>query len=205
MNIISHPKNPKIIALTGGIGSGKSVVTRLFAELGVTIIDTDVIARELATPNQLAYHEIIQHFGKTILQNNQEIDRKQLRDIIFSNSIEKIWLENLLHPLILQTAKEQIKQATSSYVLFVIPLLCESKLNWKYDRVLVIDCPEDLQIQRVIARDHIDITLAQKILNSQCSRQKRLALADDVIINEGNLDELKIAVLDLDKKYKTIA
>lgn len=204
MNISSHQKNPKIIAVTGGIGSGKSTVTRLFSELGITIIDTDVIARELVIPNQFAYHEIVQHFGKELLQDNQEIDRKKLRHIIFSNLTEKTWLENLLHPLILQTAKEKIKQATSSYVLLVIPLLCESKFNWDYDRVLVVDCPEHLQIQRVIARDHIDETLAKKMLSSQCSRQQRLALADDVIINEGDLEELKIAVLDLDKTYKAV-
>ena len=108
-----------------------------------------------------------------------------------------------MHPLILKTAKEKIKFANSSYILLVIPLLCESKLNWHYDRVLVVDCPEHLQIQRVIARDHIDEALAKKILSSQCSRQQRLALADDVIMNEGNLDELKNAVLALHEKYIT--
>lgn len=189
-----------IIGLTGGIGSGKTTVANYFAELGITIIDADLIAREV-TAQQTVTEKIMQHFGPNILDQTQQINRTKLRDVIFNNSNEREWLEQLLHPLIRQKIQQDVAQATSDYVILVIPLLIEKGRGIKTDRILVIDIPEALQAQRVQQRDNINAEQFKLIADTQVSRAERLRVADDVIHNNGSLTELKQQVEILHQQY----
>jgi dephospho-CoA kinase len=194
--------NPKLkIGLTGGFASGKSAAAHYFAELNIAVIDTDVIARETVTQGTVALDQIVKHFGKNILAKNGELDRKQLREIIFAQPQEKQWLEDLLHPVILENMQQQIKQVTSPYCVLVIPLLLEKNLQHLVDRVLVIDAPKTLQYQRAQQRDHLSPAQLDAILQTQIAREQRLPQADDVIVNDGDLEKLKQAVIKLHKRY----
>lgn len=179
-----------VIALTGGIGSGKSTIASLFAERGVPIIDADIIARELTQPKTSVFSAIIEHFGKSVVLKDGSLNRTQLRELVFANLAERRWLENLLHPLIRKQIEESIKKITAPYCIVVIPLLFENQPYFFINRILVIDTSEKNQMERVAARDHSDPALVKKILQSQVSREVRLAGADDVIVNNGNLAEL---------------
>lgn len=192
----------KSIGLTGGIGSGKSTVINLFRLQGAGIIDADLIARELVEQDQPAYERIVEHFTSAILDDRKNIDRRKLRQIIFESPSEKIWLESLLHPLIRQEIIKQANLLDTPYVIIDIPLL-KRREDFPYlNRILVIDCSEKTQIQRVAQRDGISEAEAAKIINAQISRQQRNALADDMIFNdENNLTKLKIAVKKLHEKY----
>jgi dephospho-CoA kinase len=190
-----------VIGLTGGIGSGKSTVADLFADLGIKVIDTDIIAREVVAPGQEALNAIISRFGKNILDQQGQLDRRQLRDRVFSEPEHKTWLNNLLHPLIRQQMLEQTRQATSSYCILAIPLLVENKLQTLVDRVLVVDVSESTQLSRTVRRDNNSEQQVRNIMQAQASRQQRLALADDVIYNDGDPTELAPQVKKLHNHY----
>jgi dephospho-CoA kinase len=183
-----------IIGLTGGIGSGKSTVADLFAEYAVPIIDADVIAREVTEPSHPAFATIIDHFGKDLLLKNGLLDRAALRNLIFADTHQRDWLENLLHPLIRNEIEQRLKTLSAPYCIIVIPLLLEVKPYPFIDRILVIDAPEHKQIERVMSRDHVSKAHIEAILNTQIDRQHRLAQAHDIITNDGSLSDLKSQV-----------
>ena len=180
----------RVIGLTGGIGSGKSTAARYFSELSIPVIDADLIARELVEKNANVIKMITDHFN---LKSSESIDRAALRDIVFTQPNERNWLESLLHPLIVTEINRQLRQVKSVYCILVIPLLLEkkTKLKIKIDRILVIDLPESLQIQRIKQREFINKQQLQVILNLQMKREERLHQADDVIDNSGNFEALK--------------
>lgn len=191
-----------VVALSGGIASGKTTVANLFAKLGVPIIDADLIARQVVAPNTQALTEIVHHFSNEILLPHGELDRSQLREIIFHNEHERLWLNNLLHPLIQQETEKQLAaQIDAPYLLWVIPLLIENNLTHLADRVLVIEVSPEVQLERLILRDHVDPMLAMKMVQAQTSNQKRLACADNIIKNEGNLADLTAQVEALHHYY----
>lgn len=191
-----------VIGLTGGIGSGKSTVANLFAEYQVPIIDADIIAREMTLPGHPGYEPVIAHFGSAILQPDGQIDRKKLRQIIFSQPEEKQFLENLLHPLIRQEIERQINTQSAPYVIVVIPLLLESPYPYHFiQRILVVDAPIELQIERGRQRDQTQAIDIEAIINSQISREQRLALADEIIENAGKVADLIPQVRQLHEKY----
>lgn len=193
-----------IIGLTGGIGSGKTTVANLFAEHGVSIIDADQVAREVVEPGTVALSQITARFGNGILKPDGQLNRSKLRETIFANPAERQWLENLLHPLIRARMRLLAEQATSPYCLLVIPLLLEGKPNELIQRILVVDAPEALQIARTQARDNVTTEQVASIMQSQVAREQRLAAADDVIYNDGNLNSLKLQVQALHIKYLNI-
>ncbi len=188
-----------IVALSGGIASGKSTIAHLFAQLGVPIIDADIIARQVVEVGTPALAQIVKHFSQEILLENGELDRSQLREIIFNNDHERLWLNNLLHPIIAQETQKQFAQQTAPYVIWVVPLLIENHLQ--ADRVLMIDVSVALQLKRLINRDGINESLAKRMIASQASLSERLAFADDVIINDGDLASLTVQVDCLHKQY----
>ena len=190
-----------IIGLTGGIGSGKSTVADMFRLLGVPVIDTDVISRQLVEPGQDALDEIITTFGNTILQDGM-LDRSKVREIIFAESDKRQQLENILHPKIRDEVKNQLTNVSYPYVIIVIPLLAEKGKYDFIDRVLVVDCNEQLQLQRAMGRDNQHQKQIESIIKSQATRQQRLDLADDVIRNESDLNYLSRAVEKLDQSYR---
>lgn len=190
-----------IVGLTGGIGSGKSAATDYFQELGIDIVDADLVARTVVQPSTPALEQITQHFGSKILQENGELDRAALRQRIFSSPDEKQWLEDLLHPLIRETIEQELLAATSPYVILSAPLLVEGGLYKRCNRTLIIDVPETLQIERTHLRDNNTDEQIQRIIQSQASREQRLQAADDVIDNSGALSDLKQQVSTLHKQY----
>ena len=192
-----------VVGLTGGIGSGKSAAAKLFAELGAHVIDTDVIAAQLTAPGKFAYKEIVAHYGEKILQH-QQLDRKQLREIIFTHLEEKQWLEALLHPLIKAEITKKLDKICSGYVIIVIPLLVESHFTTHIQRILVIDCPIELQKQRVLSRDDTSPEVVTAILSHQASREQRLQVADDVIVNDKTLESLEEQVNLLHEAYSRL-
>ena len=193
------------IGLTGGIGSGKSSVAKLFKDLQVPVFDTDVIARELVEPGQPALNEIRKIFGDDILLSDGTLDRQKLKERIFDDNTSRKKLESILHPRIREKLLLLINRCTTPYCVAVIPLLVEH--NWQkiVDRVLVVDVDEHVQYQRVLQRDNLSEEIIQKIINSQVSRKKRLSAADDIIHNDGNLDDLKRKVEALHLKYVELA
>ncbi len=190
------------VGLTGGIASGKTTISNLFANLGVTVIDTDIISRNLLVPGELAYQQISSHFGKSILFDNGEIDRAALRKIVFSNPQQKSWLETMLHPLIFQRSHDAIvENSRALYVLMVVPLLFETNFQSLVDRILVVNCPADQQIQRLMKRDDIDETLANSMLAQQLSNSERLSRAHDIIDNSKDGTDLVSQVATLHDSY----
>lgn len=194
-----------IIGLTGGIGSGKTTVSNLFKEFGIDIIDCDIIAANLVTPEGATLKKIAEHFGSGILNQDGTLNRKLLRDIIFKDFSEREWLENLLHPLIMDEIRNQVSKTQSTYAIAVIPLLVETEAYKLVNRILVVDSPEELQIQRTINRDNCSERHVRRILNTQAGRQQRLSKADDVIVNDGNFSSLKRQVEKLHQQYLTLA
>jgi len=190
-----------IVALTGGIGSGKSTVAEAFSRLGITIIDADILARQVVEPGTPALRAIADHFGSDIIEPDGTLNRRMLRERIFTHPEEKAWLNALLHPLIQQETQKQIAHATSPYVLWVVPLLVENNLHDKADRVLVVDVSPATQIQRTIARDNVGREHAEQILAAQAKREARLAVADDVIDNNGSPDAIASDVARLHQQY----
>lgn len=194
-----------IVGLTGGIGSGKTAVSDRFANKGISIVDADICSRVVVEPDRPAFKSIKQHFGDAVISPNGELDRAALRQIIFSNPTEKKWLETLLHPLIAEETFSQLSNAKSEYVILVSPLLIESQQHLICDRVLVIDVPEQLQINRTIERDNNEPDQVQRIIQSQTSRATRLTHAHDVIENIHGLDYLDSIVEKLHVQYQKLA
>jgi dephospho-CoA kinase len=192
---------PYVVALSGGIASGKSTIANLFDKLGVPIIDADIIARQVVQIGSDAFNQIVKHFSQEILLANGELDRSQLREIIFNNDHERLWLNHLLHPIIQQETQKQIAMQSATYVIWVVPLLVENNLHTLADRVLIIDTPVSLQLARLVKRDNISESLAKKMILSQVSLQKRLSYADDIIVNDGNLALLTAQVNQLHQQY----
>ncbi len=193
------------VGLTGGIASGKSTVADLFAKQGVTIIDADVIAREVILPGESAYDSIVAYFGNNIVGNDQLIDRAKLRQIIFNNPEKRIWLEKLLHPVIRHRMIACSLKASSPYCIHVIPLLIETLPHPEINRILVVDVSVETQIKRLKIRDNLDKDMIENMLQAQISRKERLAHADDIIVNEGDLVTLADAVEKLHEKYLRLA
>ncbi|NIY48029.1 dephospho-CoA kinase [Cedecea colo] len=193
------------VALTGGIGSGKSTVANSFSRLGVTVVDADVIARQVVEPGQAALNAISERFGKEILLPDGSLNRRILREKIFSFPAEKRWLNSLLHPLIHHRTQTEIGNALSPYVLWVVPLLVENQLQQKADRVLVVDVSPEIQIARTIERDNVSRQHAEQILAAQATREERLAVADDVINNDGSPERVAAHVDRLHRQYLELA
>jgi dephospho-CoA kinase len=190
-----------IIGLTGGIASGKSTVSALFEKKHVPIIDTDQLAKALVLPNTPTYEAIRKKCGDSMLLSDGMINRKALREKIFEDRALKSWLEALLHPQIRQLVREKVAELTAPYCLIAIPLLAENYPIDYINRVLVIDTPEEIQIQRVMERDKISESLAKKILRQQAPRDLRLKIADDIIHNQGNIAKLYQQVDALHEQY----
>lgn len=190
-----------VIGLTGGIGSGKSTVAKLFAELNVPIIDADLIARELVEPEQPALLELTDKFGPDILQSNGELDRRRLRELVFADDEQRKLLEEILHPKIRLAMLERLDQIEGPYVIMVIPLLVDTG-HWEIiDQILVIDVDEETQIQRVMQRDRVNRRQAQAIIDTQISRRARLDAADQVLKNSGDITDLRNNVNILHQAY----
>lgn len=177
------------IGLTGGIASGKSLVADRFGELGANVIDTDVIAREVVAPGQPALAEITGEFGACVIADDGTLDRAAMRRIVFSDDDARRRLEAIVHPRIRETALERAAEGSGDYQLLVVPLLTESPIRAEVDRIVVVDCDENDQIRRLMARDGESEGGARRILAAQASREERLAIADHVIRNEGSVEE----------------
>ena len=195
-----------VVGLTGGIGSGKSAAADEFARLGATVVDTDAIAHELTGPGGAAVPEVKRLFGSTFVDPAGAMNRKRMRDLVFSDPEEKQRLEGLLHPMIRTESTRRIAAATGPYVVHVVPLLVESPgYRERFGRVLVVDCPEALQIERVRQRSGLPEEEVRRILSTQAQRDKRLAAADDVIDNSGPIAALQQQVQKLHEKYLALA
>lgn len=194
--------HPPVVGLTGGIGSGKTTVSDTFADLGITVVDTDVIARQVVEPGTQALTRIAGHFGSdNVLQANGALDRRALREIIFTSPEEKQWLEALLHPLIRKETMRQIQQSQSTYTILVSALLLESGQHQWCQRVLLVDTPEQQQVARTVTRDDSTPEQVESIIRTQMSRKDRLSLVDDIIVNDNSLDALTQAVKLQHKAY----
>jgi dephospho-CoA kinase len=193
------------IGLTGGIASGKSTVANFFAALGVPIIDTDVIAREITAAGSSALNEIREAFGEDVIAEDGTLDRARLRKIVFSNDTRRRQLESILHPRIRDAAFEQAEQISSPYVIIVVPLLFESPMKHAMDRILVVDCSEETQLRRLKKRDNEREDQAHRMIAAQASRAQRLSIADDVITNEEDLAGTREAVSKLHDFYLSLA
>lgn len=190
-----------IIGLTGGIGSGKTTVADMFAELGVDIIDTDIIARDLVQPDKPAFKKITEHFGHHIVDSDGQLNRQKLSEVTFNNEKERKALESILHPSIEKEMLMQISKINKPYCIAVIPLLFETGQQQRVDRILVVDCETDDQLQRVQNRDNRSTQQILSIINAQVSRNTRLSAADDIIENSGDMKNLHNKVDKLHKKY----
>ncbi|MES2218336.1 MAG: dephospho-CoA kinase [Pseudomonadota bacterium] len=198
------PSTNLIVGLTGGIGSGKSTVARLFANLGVPIIDTDLIAHDLTEPGKHAFHTIVKQFDQITMSNGQ-LNRRLLRQLIFSDPEKRYWLEELLHPLIREEVLRQLSSLEAPYCIVVIPLYFENSPDPVINRVLVVDTDEALQIARVAKRDVHSVLEIEAIMATQVSRKVRLDGADDIIFNTQGPEFLVPQVEELHKSYLAIA
>lgn len=189
------------IGLTGGIGSGKSTVTALFSAYNIPVIDADIIAHQLVEPGQPALDLLQQVFGKTIINPDHSLNRNQLREIIFSDSAKKAQLEAILHPLIFQKMQSECDKQTAPYCILSIPLLIETKRTSFVDRILIIDCPVEIQVERVKLRDQLSTKRILSIISSQVPRNIRLSYADDIIDNSNSSTQLAEQVKKLHNQY----
>ena len=190
-----------IIGLTGGIGSGKTAVSDTFKSLGIDIVDADVSSRLVVEKGQPALDEIQAHFGDGILDSENNLDRAKLREIIFKNPQERVWLEKLLHPKIAKHIKDQLENSDSPYCILVSPLLLETEQKSYCSFVLVVDVPEESQVARTAKRDGVSEEQVKNIISAQIDREKRIEQADEIIINDGSMEELKEKVVVLHTKY----
>ena len=196
------------IGLTGGIASGKSALEREFAAHGVFIADADLIARQIVEPGQPALAAVAKHFGTTVLTSDGRLDRAGLRALVFDDEPARRALEAILHPVIRTQLHEQCRAAPGPYAIAAIPLLAEGGGRTAYpwlDRILVIDAPEAARKARLMLRDGIEAALAEKMIAAQATRAQRLALADDIVVNDGELSHLQAAAEELDTRYRAFA
>ena len=190
-----------IIGLTGGIGSGKTAVSNCFQELGITIVDADLASRVVVEKGKPSLESIEEHFGSDILNESGELDRGKLREIIFNSDSEKHWLESLLHPAIAKQIQNELSSSKSPYTILVSPLLLETNQKDFCSKVLVVDVPVETQVSRTLARDGVSEEQINSIIDSQIDRNERLALADEVISNNGTIEDLEVAVRELHNKF----
>ncbi len=191
-----------VVGLTGGIGSGKSAAADSFAELGAALVDTDAIAHELTAPHGAAIAPIRAAFGDGVIAANGALDRAAMRQLVFSDVSARARLEALLHPMIRSEAERRCKEATAPYVVLVVPLLVESgNYQRRVQRVVVVDCPEAMQVARVMARSGLSDVEVRAIMATQATREQRLAAADDIIDNSGDLVQLRPQVEALNRHY----
>jgi dephospho-CoA kinase len=193
------------VALTGNIASGKSTVAQYFSELGAPIIDTDQLAREAVLPESHALEKIVARFGSDILLAEGTLNRKALREKIFSSREDRLWLEKLLHPIIREKAQQLLVSLNTPYAIYIVPLLAGREPNAFIQRVLLVDLPIELQHSRAFTRDKLTAEMFEKILQAQASRDELLRIADDIIVNDKNFDHLKSQVLALHEKYLALA
>ncbi|HEX6260557.1 MAG TPA: dephospho-CoA kinase [Woeseiaceae bacterium] len=193
------------IGLTGGIASGKSLIADMFASRGIPVIDTDVIAREVVRPGRPALQEIARRFGNEVLDAAGRLDRRRLRELVFADDAKRAVLESILHPRIRDAVVRQSGEAGGAYQVIVVPLLAESPMRQFMDRVLVVDCSEEIQLQRLLDRDAETEEQARRMIAAQASREERLGIADDVIDNNGTVAETARQVERLHRQYLELA
>ena len=193
-----------IIGLTGGIGSGKSAAASVFKDLGIDLIDADDLARDSLNINSKGYKLFINEFGEKYLDENKDINRELLRRDIFNDPATKIKLENIIHPFVRSGIQDFINSSKSDYCIIVVPLIYETSSSKLYDRILVIDCDVDIQIERTSKRDNQTISQIENILDKQATREERISIADEVILNNGSIEHLKKSVLNIHRKYMEI-
>ncbi|HEX7113984.1 MAG TPA: dephospho-CoA kinase [Steroidobacter sp.] len=202
---MNRAASPLFVALTGGIASGKTAVADIFASLGVPVLDTDQIAREVVEPGSPTLSQLVSEFGQDILDASGRLDRARMRERVFKNPGERQRLEAITHPAIRAELARRATEAGGDYQIHVIPLLVETGRAKDYERVLVVDCPEEKQIERLMSRDRATREEAQRILAAQVTREQRLAVANDVIENTGTLAQLRDCVQELHRKYLQLA
>ena len=190
-----------IIGLTGGIGSGKSAAADFFQNEGISVIDTDQLARKVIEKDTPGYSKVVDSFGANILDNNDSIDRAKLREEVFHDNEKRKILESITHPLVRELMVQKISSSTSPYSIIMVPLIFETNSAKNYDRVLVIDCDVEIQLARATIRDENPADLIQKIIDSQCSRSERLSIANDVIPNNNSIEDLKKRSLAMHNFY----
>jgi dephospho-CoA kinase len=190
-----------IIGLTGGIGSGKSAVANFFQDEGITVIDADELAREVIDKNSPGYKSIVDYFGSKIIDSNGLIDRAFLRKEAFDDDKKKKVLESIIHPLVKDLMTKRIATSNSVYSIIMVPLIFETNSMSNYNRILVIDCDPKIQLERATLRDNNSNEQIQKIIDSQCSREERLSIANDVIPNNDSLANLKVRSFAMHKFY----
>ena len=190
-----------IIGLTGGIGSGKSAAANFFQDEGITVIDADELAREVIDKNSPGYKSIVDYFGSKIIDSNGLIDRAFLRKEAFDDDKKKKVLESIIHPLVKDLMTKRIATSNSVYSIIMVPLIFETNSMSNYNRILVIDCDPKIQLERATLRDNNSNEQIQKIIDSQCSREERLCIANDVIPNNDSLENLKVRSLAMHKFY----
>jgi dephospho-CoA kinase len=194
-----------VVGISGGIGSGKTTVTDLFTTYDIKVIDADVIAREVVAPGTPALKSIVDKLGQSVLDCSGILDRAKLRTLVFSDSKTKSWLNQLLHPVIRQQMLLQTQQAKSAYCLLSVPLLVENKLYQQVNKVVIVDVDEQTQLRRTLLRDKNNEQQIRAIMSAQATRAQRLAVADDIIDNNGKTDDLPKQVFQLHKKYLQLA
>jgi len=195
-----------IVGLTGGIGCGKSSACEIFQELGIDVVDTDQIAHELTQPNGKAIPAIRNFFGNEYITFEGALDRTKMRQLVFKDNTMRLKLEKLLHPLIFKETSQRIKRCQSPYVIVAVPLLFETNdYDRLIDRSLVIDCDEQLQINRTMKRSHLSVEEIKSIMDAQMNRQQRLKKADDVIVNNQGFDQLKEQIFCIHQNYNQIS
>lgn len=193
------------IGLTGGIGSGKSTVCKVFSEYNVPVIDADRISHDLLLPDRPGYTAVVKLFGDRIITETGEIDRPLLRKLVFSDDSSKKALEELLHPMVFDEIREKVLQLEAEYCVISIPLLVESGCRQLVDRVLVVEAPEETRLKRAADRDNTTPEQIRKIMRAQATPEQRKAVADDIIVNDGNIESLKQQVAGLHNLYKKMA
>ena len=197
-----------IIGLTGGVASGKSAVAARFEALGVVVADADVAAREAVAVGSLGLVEVVEAFGPEVLAADGSLDRAAMRRRVFNDDAQRLKLEGIVHPRVRAALREACEQAPGAYAVAAIPLLAEGGGREAYpwlQRILVVDVPREVQLKRLLARDGIDQALAERMIEVQATREERLAIADDVIVNDGPIDALDAHVAALDRRYRALA